>query len=96
MFDLPRSLSGEVRHLRTFIEHSLAGTGRIVKKLAGGSSVPKEDGTRPHSALLTAMTVSPDGQWLATADERGRCNVFNLDSLQVNSAKCSFRVAPNV
>ncbi|KAG8955807.1 U3 small nucleolar RNA-associated protein [Tulasnella sp. 408] len=90
MFDLPRSLSGDVRHLRTFVEHSLAGPGRVVKKLAGDSSLLKEDGSRPHSALLTTMTVSPDGQWLATADERGHCNVFNLDSLQHHCTLPSF------
>lgn len=32
---------------------------------------------------VTRMSVSPDGQWLATSDDRCRTHVFNLDSIQV-------------
>lgn len=31
---------------------------------------------------ITSMTISADGQWLATADHLNRINVFNLDSLK--------------
>ncbi|KAI8995336.1 WD40 repeat-like protein [Trametes punicea] len=31
---------------------------------------------------ITRMAVSPDGQWLATADDRRRTHVFNLDAVQ--------------
>jgi U3 small nucleolar RNA-associated protein 4 len=32
---------------------------------------------------IASMTISADGQWLATADHLNRINVFNLDSLKV-------------
>ncbi|KAI0082243.1 WD40 repeat-like protein [Panus rudis PR-1116 ss-1] len=34
------------------------------------------------NATVTRMAVSPDGQWLATVDDRCRTHVFNLDSIQ--------------
>jgi U3 small nucleolar RNA-associated protein 4 len=39
----------------------------------------------PTSALVNIlrMSISPDGQWLASSDERSRTHVFNLDSIQV-------------
>lgn len=38
-----------------------------------------------HSVITTVICIvpSPDGQWLASADLRGRVHVFNLDSMQV-------------
>lgn len=38
---------------------------------------------------VSAMAVSYDGQWLASADDVGRVHVFNLDSLQVRSLQFS-------
>lgn len=35
-------------------------------------------------ATVVSITVSSDGQWLATADDENRVHVFNLDSLKVN------------
>jgi U3 small nucleolar RNA-associated protein 4 len=32
---------------------------------------------------VTRMTISADGQWLATTDDLCRTHVFNLDALQV-------------
>ncbi|OSD05994.1 WD40 repeat-like protein [Trametes coccinea BRFM310] len=39
---------------------------------------------------ITRMAVSPDGQWLATADDRRRTHVFNLDSVQHHCALPTF------
>ncbi|KAI0359174.1 WD40 repeat-like protein [Trametes cingulata] len=39
---------------------------------------------------ITRMAVSPDGQWLATADDRHRTHVFNLDAVQHHCALPSF------
>lgn len=36
------------------------------------------------------MDVSPDGQWLATADDHHRTHVFNLDSIQHHCVLPSF------
>ncbi|KAI0639180.1 WD40 repeat-like protein [Trametes polyzona] len=35
---------------------------------------------------ITRTAVSPDGQWLATADDRRRTHVFNLDAVQHHCA----------
>jgi U3 small nucleolar RNA-associated protein 4 len=39
----------------------------------------------PTSAIVNVlrMSISPDGQWLASSDDRSRTHVFNLDSIQV-------------
>ncbi|KAG8984839.1 U3 small nucleolar RNA-associated protein [Tulasnella sp. 427] len=90
IFDLPKVPTTDVRHLRTFDEHSSASTGRVVKHFAGGASLPASGNSKGHAPTVIAMTVSPDGQWLATADESGRCNTFNLDSLQHHCTLPSF------
>lgn len=36
------------------------------------------------TVIVTRIAVSPDGQWLATADDRSRTHIFNLDSIQVS------------
>ncbi|CAL1696492.1 unnamed protein product [Somion occarium] len=41
-----------------------------------------ENGNKQASVTVTRMAVSPDGQWLATSDDRSRTHVFNLDSIQ--------------
>ncbi|KAI0961278.1 hypothetical protein AcV7_000422 [Taiwanofungus camphoratus] len=52
------------------------------------------DDQRPNPKLLigtvTRMAVSPDGQWLATTDDRCRTHVFNLDSIQHHCVLPSF------
>ncbi|KAH9845957.1 hypothetical protein C2E23DRAFT_885146 [Lenzites betulinus] len=44
-----------------------------------------ESSKRVHTTI-TRMAVSADGQWLATADDRRRTHVFNLDAVQHHSA----------
>lgn len=34
-------------------------------------------------ATVISIAVSPDGQWLATGDDKNRIHVFSLDGLQV-------------
>lgn len=42
------------------------------------------------STTITRMAVSPDGQWLATSDDRHRTHIFNLDSIQHHCVLPSF------
>ncbi|KAI0307576.1 WD40 repeat-like protein [Multifurca ochricompacta] len=46
--------------------------------------------SRPTPATITRMTISPDGQWLATTDDHRRTHIFNLDSVQHHSSLPSF------
>jgi WD40 repeat protein len=39
----------------------------------------KGEGTSP----IETLAVSPDGQWLASADLENRIHIFNLDTLTV-------------
>lgn len=48
-------------------------------------SSESEDEDKQMTVTVTRMAVSPDGQWLATADDRSRTHVFNLDSIQVRT-----------
>ncbi|KAI0336048.1 WD40 repeat-like protein [Cubamyces sp. BRFM 1775] len=48
-----------------------------------------EDSKRVRTTI-TRMAVSPDGQWLATADDRRRTHVFNLDAVQHHGALPTF------
>lgn len=45
---------------------------------------------KPTPATITRMTISPDGQWLATTDDHRRTHVFNLDAVQHHTALPSF------
>lgn len=36
-------------------------------------------------ATVVSISVSSDGQWLATGDDENRIHVFNLDNLKVNT-----------
>ncbi|KAG6911760.1 hypothetical protein DXG01_000006 [Tephrocybe rancida] len=49
------------------------------------SEASEEEAQDPTSvvASILRMSISPDGQWLATADDRARTHIFNLDSIQV-------------
>lgn len=49
----------------------------------------KED-EKVVSTVITRIAVSPDGQWLATTDDRCRTHVFNLDSIQVRTLQLIF------
>ncbi|KAI5119929.1 hypothetical protein M0805_000894 [Coniferiporia weirii] len=51
----------------------------------GAEGDPEEDDEESR-ALVTRMTFSPDGQWLATTDDRCRTHIFNLDAVQHHTA----------
>ena len=80
------------RVLRCFDHHRkrrVARSDRVVKGLPNGmdASLTEGDGDMPDEASVSAnvlrMAISPDGQWLATSDDRCRTNIFNMDSLKV-------------
>ncbi|KAI0762616.1 WD40 repeat-like protein [Fomes fomentarius] len=48
-----------------------------------------EDSKVVHTTI-TRMTISPDGQWLATTDDRRRTHIFNLDAVQHHCALPTF------
>ncbi|KAI1797668.1 WD40 repeat-like protein [Ganoderma leucocontextum] len=53
-----------------------------------------EDSDAEDSKLVrtavTRMAVSPDGQWLATSDDRRHTHIFNLDAIQHHGALPTF------
>ncbi|KAG6832228.1 hypothetical protein H0H92_004193 [Tricholoma furcatifolium] len=46
------------------------------------ASEEREQDSTPSIVNVRRMTISPDGQWLATSDECARTHIFNLDSIQ--------------
>jgi U3 small nucleolar RNA-associated protein 4 len=48
------------------------------------SEEDQEDPSAPALVSILRISVSPDGQWLATSDDHARTHVFNLDSIQVS------------
>jgi U3 small nucleolar RNA-associated protein 4 len=48
------------------------------------------DPPKPVIVTVTRMAVSPDGQWLATADDHRRTHVSNLDSISYHCVLPSF------
>lgn len=44
----------------------------------------------PVSVNVLRMSISPDGQWLASSDDHSRTHVFNLDSIQHHCVLPSF------
>ena len=68
--------------LRAFDNHrSLNGVGRRLTK----TLVSDNGADVTTSARILRLTVSVDGQWLASSDDHSRTHVFNLDSVQVRS-----------
>jgi U3 small nucleolar RNA-associated protein 4 len=55
-----------------------------------GMANPQVTNAEPMPATITRMAISPDGQWLATADDHQRTHIFNLDSVQHHSSLPSF------
>ncbi|KAI0768510.1 WD40 repeat-like protein [Trametes elegans] len=45
-----------------------------------------EEESKLVRTTITRMAVSPDGQWLATADDHRRTHLFNLDAVQHHAA----------
>lgn len=91
-------LSGEKpRVLRRFDHHrlpQLVVQERVVKGRKGGdvdmTDAPAdlvEESENQLSAPIIVnilrISISPDGQWLASSDDHSRTHVFNLDSIQV-------------
>lgn len=50
----------------------------------------EEDNSAPTVASVLRISISPDGQWLATSDNRARTHIFNLDAIQHHSVLPSF------
>ena len=50
----------------------------------------KEEGetqlSTPVVVNVLRISISPDGQWLASSDDRSRTHIFNLDSIQVRTS----------
>ncbi|KAG8997306.1 U3 small nucleolar RNA-associated protein [Tulasnella sp. JGI-2019a] len=90
VFDLNNE--DDVRVLRVFDQHADDDTGRTVKGIRGTRTFEESDvrGIRSSAARVLAMSVSHDGQWLASSDERGRVHVFNLDSMQHHTTLPTF------
>ncbi|GLB36397.1 putative WD40 repeat-like protein [Lyophyllum shimeji] len=77
---------------------------RVVKGRKTSGDVEMGDGTiedeeeseeeqanaTPTVTSVLRLAISPDGQWLATSDDRARTNIFNLDSIQHHSVLPSF------
>ncbi|KAF9036469.1 WD40 repeat-like protein [Hymenopellis radicata] len=87
------------RILRSFDQHVSNVGERVTKPLPsdGDGDVDMdapESSTRAQSGTLLShvirITVSADGQWAATTDDRARTHVFNLDSLQHHCILPSF------
>ena len=47
---------------------------------------------RNEDARVAPVAVSPDCQWLATADSKGRVCVFNLDSVKVSISSSYYTI----
>ncbi|KAG8843287.1 U3 small nucleolar RNA-associated protein [Tulasnella sp. 330] len=96
---VPSPSNSDVRVLRVFQQHAEDDeeiSGRTVKSLPSNSMKIRRDerGDRRDkqkgSRTIIAMCLSHDGQWLASADERGRVHVFNLDSMQHHTTLPTF------
>ncbi|KAG1749712.1 WD40 repeat-like protein [Suillus paluster] len=86
--------------LRTFNQHCNAGSitsGRVVHGINKWTSEEDEQsvGGIDHITIMK-MTVSPDGQWLATSDDLCRIFIFNLDSIQHHTTLPSLPLPPSV
>ncbi|EMD41715.1 hypothetical protein CERSUDRAFT_146940 [Gelatoporia subvermispora B] len=74
------------------VEMADAGNDDTAEKASDSSESESEEdeSARPEPATITRMAVSPDGQWLASTDDRCRTHVFNLDSIQHHCVLPSF------
>ncbi|KAL4068329.1 WD40-repeat-containing domain protein [Scleroderma yunnanense] len=92
--------------LRRFDQHqkpSLVSAGRVIRGASRGQSKHEnhdaddsDDISNTGTPSVVQMAVSPDGQWLASSDDRGRTFVYNLDSLQYHTTVPSLPHPPNV
>ncbi|KAG6902800.1 hypothetical protein C0995_011287 [Termitomyces sp. Mi166 len=53
-------------------------------------SEDNEKSSTPAVVSILRMSISPDGQWLATSDDHARTHIFNLDSIQHHSVLPTF------
>lgn len=49
----------------------------------------KLDNISPAIVSILQLSISPDGQWLATSDDHARTHIFNLDSIKVSPRQTS-------
>lgn len=60
------------------------GTFEVLREFGQHRGLTKDQSSEGEGrASVLSVAVSPDGQWLCTADEHSRIHVFNLDSLKV-------------
>ncbi|KAF8078360.1 WD40-repeat-containing domain protein [Lyophyllum atratum] len=59
-------------------------------QMGDATSEEEEDSSAPAVTSVLRISISPDGQWLATSDDRARTHIFNLDSIQHHSVLPSF------
>ncbi|KAG6845653.1 hypothetical protein H0H87_005860 [Tephrocybe sp. NHM501043] len=55
-----------------------------------GLSEEEKQSSKPVVTSILRMSISPDGQWLATSDDHARTHIFNLDSIQHHTVLPSF------
>lgn len=92
VIDLSNSEDG-IKILRQFDQPSTHVGERVKKPLPSNGDVdvdmdaPEDSSlfrTPPSPSHIQRITISSDGQWAATSDDRARTHIFNLDSLQVS------------
>jgi hypothetical protein len=57
------------------------------------SSARRKGGKTRQLVTVQRLAVSPDGQWLASSDDRRRVHIFNLDSIKVRTFFPPIRLA---
>lgn len=101
VLQLPTSGTGPVTLLKSFTQHRsrrAAADGRLTARLPGedSSSTAREAASaRDMFVPIVLAAVSPDGQWLLTADTARHMHVFHLDTLSHQRALASPSCVPS-
>ncbi|EIW86524.1 WD40 repeat-like protein [Coniophora puteana RWD-64-598 SS2] len=97
--DLSTEEPSVLRRFDQHLERSRRVAGRIQRGVSkeAGIDEPEESNSSAGSELssVVRLAVSPDGQWAASADDSGRINVYNLDSLQYHTTLPSLPLSPS-
>lgn len=98
---MPQNQSDEPRLLKSFGQHRTrrtAADGRVLRGHAKSGATPLDtDSTveRDEWAPILLAAVSPDGQWLVTADAGRHMHVFHLDTMSYERALASPACVPS-